>query len=100
MTLLLLSPPAFGAALGGALVRLVRIAFFHAATDQTGMTITLVIGTVASLVIGGICFRTCKVSQGAQTDFPKLLRAAPYTAALGIALGLTAAIAQANRAPR
>lgn len=91
-TLLLLTPPALGATLGGALAHFVSIAIFDASTEVPDVRISIGLAIFSVLVLGSICLRSYRVHQGSPSTFPRLFRVAPATMLAGLVLGLYAAL--------
>jgi len=90
-TLLLLGPPAFGVALGGALVGLVRLLAGEPEPDSHAFVVTLSIAGVAAAALAFFLIGAVRVRRGAHTYFPRLWRSVPWTAAGGLLFGLVAA---------
>jgi hypothetical protein len=93
-TILLLTP-----FVAGAIVYAVtRIALLHVfaarALDDGDRTVGFPLAAITGAALVGIVTRSVQVWRGAQTDFPRVLRIAPF---LGLAGAIVAAFATAGR---
>lgn len=92
--LLIFSPPTFGIILGGALFSLWRITA-AAGPGLPNENVTVAMAGVSIAVLAFIGVRSFRVFSGMPTRFPTLLRAAPFSAALGLIAGAVIAALKA-----